>query len=163
MAKEAMKELFAQGLQALYTAGQQGSQAAAAALEAASAPELKQELQQGSQMAKRHAERLERLLSLAGAPAQGTKNEISEGIQAASKRIMEVANDPQARDAGIIASGQIALHYYIAAFGTLAANAKALGMTEAAGLLHEMVEDSKRQDERYTQLAEQLINKQAAA
>ena len=150
MASDAMKDLFVQGLQALYTAGQQGSQAAAAIAQAASAPELKQEVQQGSQLAQRQAERLEKLFGMAGASAEGTKNEISEGIQAASKRIMEGSRDSQTRDAGIIASGQIAMHYYIAAFGTLAGYAKALGMTDAAGLLHEMVEDSKQQDERLT-------------
>ena len=163
MANDAMRDLYVQGLQALHTAGQQGSQAAAAALEAASAPELKQELQQGSQLAQQHAQRLQQLLQMAGAPAQGAKNEIIEGIQAASKRIIESAQDPQTRDAGIIASGQIALHYHIAAFGTLAAYAKALGMTDAAQMLHQTIQEVKQQDERYTQLAEQMVNKQAAA
>lgn len=163
MANDAMKDVYVQGLQALHTAGQQGSQAAASILEAASAPELKQELQQGSQLAQRQAERLQQLMQAAGAPAQGTQNEISEGIIAASKRIMQSARDPQTRDAGIIASGQIALHYHIAAYGTLAGHAKALGMMDAARMLHEMVEETKRQDERYTQLAERMVNQQAAA
>ena len=66
---------------------------------------------------------------------------------------MQKATDPVARDLGIIASGQLALHYYISAFGTMAAYAKMLGMTEVAQSIHECLEEAKRGDERYTELA----------
>lgn len=65
------------------------------------------------------------------------------------------------RDAGIIAQGQIALHYHIAAYGTFAAYVKVLGINEAAATLKGMVEETKAVDERYSRLAERLINPRA--
>ena len=163
MAHDAMKKLFVQGLQALYTAGEEGSKSAAANLDAASSPELKQALQDGSELAKRHAERTQQLFQMAGAQPGSTDNPILQGIQAANKRILDASDDAQTRDAGIIATGQIALHYHIAAFGTLGGYAKALGMTDAAGLLHGMVQECKQMDERYTRIAEKVVNPQASA
>ena len=163
MASEAFKKLFVQGLQALHASGEEGSKSAAANLDAASAPELKQLLREGSEAAKSHAERMGQLFQMAGAQPGGTENPVMQGIQAANRRILDASDDAQTRDAGIIATGQIALHYHIAAFGTLGAYAKALGMTEAAGLLHRMVEECKQMDERYTRLAERVVNPRASA
>lgn len=163
MANDALKTLFVQGLQALHTAGEEGSKSAAANLDAASAPELKQMLREGSEAAKGHAERMEQLFQMAGARPGGKENPVMRGIQAANEQILDASDDAQTRDAGIIATGQIALHYHIAAFGTLGAYAKALGMTEAAGLLHRMVEECKQMDERYTRLAETVVNPRASA
>ena len=163
MAQDAMRKLFVQGLQALHTSGEEGSKSAAANLAAASSPELKEALQDGSELAKRHAERIQQLFQMVGTQPGSTDNPILRGIQAVNERILDASDDAQTRDAGIIATGQIALHYHIAAFGTLGAHAKALNLTEAAGLLHQMVEDCKRMDERYTKIAERVVNPQAAA
>ena len=66
------------------------------------------------------------------------------------------------RDASVIAAAQIALHYYIAAYGTLASNAKHLGKEEDARVLKQLTDESKQQDEKFTQLAQSFINKRAA-
>ena len=105
MASDAMKKLFVQGLQALHTAGEEGSKSAAANLEVASAPELKQALRDGSEAAKQHAERMRQLFQMAGAPPGGTDNPIIQGIQAANRRILDASDDAQTRDAGISAAG----------------------------------------------------------
>jgi ferritin-like metal-binding protein YciE len=161
MSSDAMKTVYVQGLQAIYTASQQGRDTAAATLQAATAPELKQQLEAGTQVANQHAQRIEELFRLIGTEPSGTQNEIMQGIQTANTRIMGAARDGATRDAGIIASGQIALHYQIAAYGTLAAHAKALGLQDAAATLHGMVDECRQADQRYTQLAEQLINPRA--
>ena len=161
MSTEAMKGVYIQGLQALHTAAQQARDTTAATLDAAMAPELKQMLQEGSQASERQAQRLQELFRQAGVEPSGTENEIMQGIQTANTRIMRAARDDATRDAGIIASGQIALHYKIAAYGTLAAHAKALGMNDAAATLHQMVEECRQADQRYSELAERLINPRA--
>lgn len=161
MAQDALKQTSVQGLQALHTAAQQGSEAAGEIERAATHPELKAQLRQGSEAARHQAERLNGLFAAVGERPGGTKNEISEGIIAASGRIMRSAGDETTRDAGIIASGQIALHYHIAAYGTLAAHAKVLGLDEAARTLHEMVEEAREADQRYSDLAERVINPRA--
>jgi hypothetical protein len=61
-------------------------------------------------------------------------------------------------DAGIIAGGQRAEHYEMAAYGTLIAWAKALGHDDIAALLSDTLQEEKAADEKLTELAEAGIN-----
>ena len=65
-------------------------------------------------------------------------------------------------DACLIAAGQRAEHYEMAAYGTLVAWAKAMGHTEAANLLQETLDEEKAADEKLSGLAEGGINQGAA-
>lgn len=158
-----LKDFYVQGLQALHSAGEKGREGAQEALSAATSPELRQMVQQGTELAQRHADKVDGLLRQAGGQPNGRPNAVMEGIQSAAREIRQAAKDEATRDAGIIDSGQIALHYYVAAFGSLAAHAKTLGMGEAAATLKGMVEESKQMDQRYTELAERKVNPQAKA
>ena len=64
-------------------------------------------------------------------------------------------------DACLIASGQRAEHYEMAAYGTLVAWAKAMGHTEAVSLLQENLDEEKAADEKLTGLAKGGINRNA--
>lgn len=160
---ENLKQFYVQGLQALQVAGQKGHEAANETMQAATSPELRQLMQQGTDLAQQHAGRLNSLLQQAGGQPSGQRNEIIEGIQAGAKRIREVAKDDAVRDAGIIDSAQIALHYYIAAYGSLAAHAKTLGMSGEAAQFKRMTDECKQQDERFTELAERAVNPRSQA
>ena len=74
-----------------------------------------------------------------------------------SKQIRDAAPDAQVRDLGIIAAGQLALHYWIAAFGTLKAYAGKLGMTQTEQAMSQSVDEAKQADEQHTQLAARLM------
>lgn len=162
MAKDAYKDWYVQGLQALKSAGDQGKEAAADALKSVTAPEVRQLVEGGSKMDEQNAERIASLLKKAGGDANGMPNTIMEGIRAGNRQVVEAAKDSEVRDASIIAAGQIAMHYYIAAFGTLAASAKHLGMNDDAQTLKQMTDAVKVQDERFTDVAERMANKRAA-
>ena len=54
---------------------------------------------------------------------------IIDAIQQVGGKIIHKATGPIARDLGIIASGQLAWHYYIAAFGTTRTNDSGHGRT----------------------------------
>ena len=56
---------------------------------------------------------------------------------------MEEDFDEATMDACLIASGQRAEHYEMAAYGTLVAWARAMGHTEAADLLQETLDEEK--------------------
>ncbi len=66
-------------------------------------------------------------------------------------------------DACIIASGQRAEHYEIAAYGTCIAWAEALGLTDVAQLLGQTLAEEKAADEKLSALAEGEINEAATA
>lgn len=162
MSQQAYEKWYVQGLEALKDAGRQGHEAAAATLKAVTAPEVRKVVEEDTQLTDRHAKQIDELLSKAGGGDGHIPNKIMEGIRAGNKQVVEAANDDDVRDASVIAAAQIALHYYIAAYGTLAANARHLGKAEDARTLETMTHEAKQQDEKYTKLAEQAINKRAA-
>jgi hypothetical protein len=78
------------------------------------------------------------------------------------KSIMEEDFDDATMDACLIAAGQRAEHYEMAAYGTLVAWARALGHDEAAELLQQTLDEEKAADEKLSGLAEGGINQLAA-
>jgi ferritin-like metal-binding protein YciE len=84
------------------------------------------------------------------------------GIIEEGKSIIEEDFDETAMDACLIAAGQRAEHYEMAAYGTLVAWAQAMGHTEAAGLLQQTLDEEKAADKKLSGLAEGGINQGAA-
>ena len=76
---------------------------------------------------------------------------------------MEEDFDEATMDACLIAAGQRAEHYEMAAYGTLVAWAKAMGHTDAADLLQQTLDEEKAADEKLSELAEGGINQEAAS
>ncbi len=161
MADENLRQLVAQGLAALRAGSQVAQGATQEIQDSASHPDLKQALEQGTQTAQGWSERIERALQEAGGPAGEESNPILQAHFDVSRRIRNEAPDDTSRDLGIIAAGQLALHYWIAAFGTLASYAKQLGMQGTARDLHQCVEEAKQADEQHTALAERLLGQPA--
>jgi ferritin-like metal-binding protein YciE len=62
----------------------------------------------------------------------------------------------------LIAAGQRAEHYEMAAYGTLVAWAQAMGHAEAAKLLQQTLDEEKAADKKLSGLAEGGINRSAA-
>jgi ferritin-like metal-binding protein YciE len=75
---------------------------------------------------------------------------------------MEEDFDDTTMDACLIAAGQRAEHYEMAAYGTLVAWAQAMGHTEAAKLLQQTLDEEKAADKKLSGLAEGGINQGAA-
>jgi ferritin-like metal-binding protein YciE len=75
---------------------------------------------------------------------------------------MEEDLDDSTMDACLIAAGQRAEHYEMAAYGTLVAWAQAMGHTEAATLLQQTLDEEKAADKKLSGLAEGGINQRAA-
>ena len=75
---------------------------------------------------------------------------------------MEEDFDEATMDACLIAAGQRAEHYEMAAYGTLVAWAQAMGHTDAADLLQQTLDEEKAADEKLSALAEGGINQEAA-
>jgi ferritin-like metal-binding protein YciE len=75
---------------------------------------------------------------------------------------MEEDFDDTTMDACLIAAGQRAEHYEMAAYGTLVAWAQAMGHTEAARLLQQTLDEEKAADKKLSGLAEGGINQRAA-
>jgi ferritin-like metal-binding protein YciE len=64
----------------------------------------------------------------------------------------------EAFEAGLIASAQAIEHYEIARYGTLKAWAEQLGLSEAAQLLEDTLDEETDTDEILTEIAEAAVN-----
>jgi len=93
--------------------------------------------------------------------APGKKCEAIEGLAKEAEEIIKEAETDTVRDAGMLAAAQAVEHYEISRYGTLTAWAEKLGMSEAAQLLEQTLQEEKETDEKLTQLAESEINVEA--
>ena len=157
MNEENLKQLVTQGLLALKAGGQVAAAATDEINQSATDPELKSVLATGNDTAKEWQTRVEQAMQEAGASGEG-ENPILEAHYQVSKQIRDAAPDDQVRDLGIIAAGQLALHYWIAAFGTLKAYAGKLEMTQTEQAMGQSADEAKQADEQYTQLAARLMS-----
>ena len=122
-------------------------------------PKLKQALEQGKRTSRQWADNIDAALNeVAGdGDAGADDNPIIQAHGEVARRIRSEAKDDYSRDLGIVASGQLALHYWIAAFGTMHAYGEQLGMSTMADTMGQMVQEAKRADEEHTQIAQAIM------
>ena len=84
-----------------------------------------------------------------------------EGIIEEGQEILEQDGDLSVIDAGLIAAAQKAEHYEIATYGCVCAYAEMLGESEAVDLLTQTLDEEKQTDQKLTQLAERIVNRDA--
>ena len=110
-----------------------------------------------------HVAKLEQVFAALEEKVRGKHCDGISGIIEEGKSVMEEDFDAETMDACLIAGGQRAEHYEMAAYGTLVAWAKAMGHTEAAELLEEILEEEKAADKKLTSMAEAGVNLRAAS
>ena len=105
--------------------------------------------------------RLEQVFQSLDEKVRGKHCDGIAGIIEEGKSIMEEDFD-ETTMVCLIAAGQRAEHYEMAAYGTLVAWAQAMGHTEAANLLQQTLDEEKAADKKLSGLAEGGINQVAA-
>ena len=152
MNEQALKQLMAQGLGALKAGGEIGAKAADEIENDAKDSQLKSALQQGSQTAQQWATRIDRALQEAGG-SDVNDNPIIEAHYEVGKRIRNQAPDDFSRDLGIIAAAQLALHYWIASFGTMRAYAKRANLSQTEQEMAQCLQEAEQADKKMTDIA----------
>jgi ferritin-like metal-binding protein YciE len=158
-----LNDAFMDELQDAYDAEKQLTKALPKMAKAATSPELRSAFESHLKETKGQIDRLERVFESLGEKAQGKHCDGIAGIIEEGSSVMEEDFDETTMDACLIAAGQRAEHYEMAAYGTLVAWAKTLGLPEAAELLAETLNEEKAADEKLTALAEGGINQAANA
>jgi ferritin-like metal-binding protein YciE len=157
-----LHDAFIDELRDTYDAEKQLTKALPKLAKAASTPELRDAFQSHLEETQGHIERLEQVFQSLDERARGKHCDGIAGIIEEGKAIMEEDLDESAMDACLIAAGQRAEHYEMAAYGTLVAWAQAMGHSDAAQLLEETLNEEKAADKKLSSLAEGGINQQAA-
>ncbi len=124
-------------------------------------PELSQRLDSYTTSIRARREDLERILSSSGLPAYRHPDQAMHALVEESRKMAQIG-DPVVRDAALVDSVQRLLHYQIAAYGSVAAHAKALGEEEPAALLAGYCDRDKSFDAELTDVAKELLNSRAA-
>jgi ferritin-like metal-binding protein YciE len=157
-----LHDAFVNELRDTYDAEKQLTKALPKMAKAASSPNLRTAFEKHLKETQAQIVRLEDVFGTLGEKVRGKHCDGIAGIIAEGKSIMEEDFDETTMDACLIAAGQRAEHYEMAAYGTLVAWARAMGHTEAAELLEQTLEEEKAADEKLTSLAEGGINQEAA-
>jgi ferritin-like metal-binding protein YciE len=157
-----LHDAFIDELRDTYDAEKQLTKALGKLAKAASSPDLREAFETHLEETRGQIERLEQVFESLDEKVRGKHCDGIAGIIEEGKSIMEEDFDDDTMDACLIAAGQRAEHYEMAAYGTLVAWARAMGHTEVADLLQENLEEEKAADEKLTELAEGGINQTAA-
>lgn len=157
-----LHDAFVDEVRDAYDAEKQLIKALPKMAKAATSEELRTAFESHLEETRGQVERLEQVMENLGEKVRGKHCDGIEGILEEGKAVMEEDFDDSTMDACLIAAGQRAEHYEMAAYGTLVAWAKALGLEDAAGLLQETLDEEKAADEKLTALAESGVNQEAA-
>ena len=157
-----LHDAFIDELRDTYDAERQLTKALAKLAKAATSPKLRDAFATHLEETQGQIERLEQVFESLDEKARGKHCDGIEGIIEEGKSIMEEDFDDTTMDACLIAAGQRAEHYEMAAYGTLVAWARAMGHTEAANLLQQTLDEEKAADKKLSGLAEGGINQGAA-
>ena len=153
---------FIDELRDTYDAEKQLTKALPKMAKAASSPELRAAFEKHLNETRTHVERLEAVFASIDQKARGKHCDGMAGIIEEGKTKMKEDLDDATMDACLIAAGQRAEHYEMAAYGTLAAWAKVMDHSEAANLLNMTLEEEKVTDEKLSRIAEGSVNPEAA-
>ncbi len=158
MANEQLKQLIKNGLAAMKTGSEMAAKATDEINNAATDPKLKESLKKGNETSKKWSERIAKGLMEAGS-TETRENPIIEGIDKVNSEILSSAPDAYSRDLGIIAGGQLAIHYWIGAFGTMASYTEEAGLSETQKAMKLCVEEAKQADEEQTKIAKEMMQR----
>jgi ferritin-like metal-binding protein YciE len=154
-----LKDLLLEELRDLYDGEQQLAKALPQLAAAAQSDGLRAAFESHLEETRNHAKRLEDIFALLGARASGKHCDGIAGIVKEGARSVENKElDGALKDAALIAGAQKAEHYEMAGYGTVAAWARTLGLTEAATSLEQTLEEEKAADQALNDLAEQEVN-----
>jgi ferritin-like metal-binding protein YciE len=157
-----LHDAFLDELRDAYDAEKQLTKALPKLAKAATSPVLRDAFESHLEETRGHVERLEEVMEGLGEKVRGKHCDGIAGIIEEGKAVMEEDFDEDTMDACLIASGQRAEHYEMAAYGTLVAWANAMGHGDAAGILQSILDEEKAADEKLSSLAEGGINQKAA-
>jgi ferritin-like metal-binding protein YciE len=157
-----LHDAFIDELRDAYDAEKQLTKTLPKMARAASSPDLRAAFEHHLEETRGQIERLEQVFDSLDEKVRGKHCDGIAGIIEEGNNVMQEDFDEATMDACLIAGGQRAEHYEMAAYGTLVAWAQAMGHTEAAMLLQENLDQEKAADEKLSDLAEGGINQEAA-
>jgi len=162
MKLQSLHELFVHELQDLYSAENQLLEALPEMAEAAESAQLKSAFEMHLEETKRQVQRLDQVFKELGESAGDKTCMGMQGLIEEGSDLIDEDADPTVKDAGLIVAAQKVEHYEIAAYGSCCVFAETLGFDRIKQILKETLAEEEATDKKLSQLAESVINVQAA-
>jgi ferritin-like metal-binding protein YciE len=157
-----LEELFHDTLKDIYFAEKKILATLPKMSKAAQSPELKAAFEKHHGETEQHVARLEKVFATIDKKPQGKTCEAIVGITDEGAELMKEYKGSPALDPALLAAAQAVEHYEISRYGTLKTWANELGLEEAASLLDATLLEEKKTDAALTQIAEAVVNQEAA-
>jgi ferritin-like metal-binding protein YciE len=158
---ETMEDLFLEQVEDLYDAEKRLVKALPKMAEACTSQTLRQAFESHLMETESHVSRLETIFRSLDQDAKGQTCDAMKGLISEGEDVISNIDESSLRDAGLIAAANRVEHYEIAAYGSARTFADILGLTEAAILLEQTLQEEKKADQKLTLLAEDMINDEA--
>jgi ferritin-like metal-binding protein YciE len=158
MPRQSLEQLYKAQLRDLYSAENQILKALPKMIEKAGHPGLREGFELHLQQTQQHADRLQRIFGMLGERPGGETCKGMEGLLEEAEETMKQFDDPDVRDAAMIAAAQRVEHYEIAGYGSVRTYANLLGLGEQEQLLQQTLNEEGETDHKLTALAEEVVN-----
>ena len=155
-----VQELLADQLKDLFSAENQIIKALPKMAKNATNEQLRVAFERHLEETRGQVARLEQIAEEMGITLRGKKCKGMQGLLDEGKEAMDEFED-DVLDAAMIGAAQKVEHYEIAGYGTARTHASMLGMTKAARLLQQTLDEEGRTDKKLTDLAERVVNREA--
>ncbi|MGZ5803986.1 MAG: YciE/YciF ferroxidase family protein [Xanthobacteraceae bacterium] len=158
-----LDELFHDTLKDIYFAEKKILSTLPKMEKAAQSPELKRAFKKHLGETEGQVARLEKVFAEIDKKPQGKTCDAIVGITDEGAETMSEYKGSPALDAGLLAAAQAVEHYEISRYGTLRTWAEELGLSAAAKLLQETLDEEEATDQALTKIAESVVNHRAEA
>ena len=158
-----LKQLLIEELRDLYSAETQLVKALPKMAKAASTEELSEAFKEHLEITKGHVNRLEEIFEQLDEKPKGHPCVAMEGLLKEGAEAIDADGEDSVRDVALIIAAQKIEHYEIAGYGSVRTIAELLGEDRAAELLQETQDEEEEADQKLTQLAEDVVNPEAAS
>ncbi len=156
-----VQELFITGLQYVYDAEKQLTEALPELAQATWTPQLREAFERHLQETKEHVNRCEQVFRRLGIKPETKPNSVVKQMRQEASQMIQNTDKSELRDAALIVAGNQVEHYEMAAYGSLRSFAQLLCHEEIVGLLQQTLDEEKKADAKLTEVGESQVNIQA--
>ena len=158
-----LNDLFVNQIEDLYDAENRLTSALPKMAEAAHDSRLKKAFEEHLLETRQHVSRLESVFRQLKVEPKRETCAAMKGLIAEGAEMIDAKGNPDVKDAALIAAGQRVEHYEISGYGSARSFAQRLGLTEAANLLQQTLNEEAAADKKLNEIAESAVNVQASA
>ena len=158
---QSVQDLFVNGLQYVYDAEKQLTEALPELAHACSSPELREAFEQHLLETKEHVGRCEEIFKRLEIQPETKPNSVLKQMHTEAEQMIQNTDKSEIRDAALIVAGNQVEHYEMAAYGSLRTFAQLLGHDDLVGILQKTLEEEKKADAKLTEIGESQVNIQA--